>query len=109
MQELSSSQWPSESEYQPHARLGAKFPTTFVLPLGELLFSAYQLSPLAGGGEAGGTSNQKFAVQLDFGLVKGLQINGVFTDSDDPLFAEPEGLSPSPASKWRTWGMAAQW
>ena len=109
VQELLSSLWPSAIDYQPHSRLGAKFPTAFVLPLGELLFSAYQISPLAGGGEAGGTGNQNFVAQVDLGLVEGLQISAFFTDSDDPLFAQPEGLSPNPANIWRTYGIAAQW
>ena len=88
-----------------HGR-GASF---FALPQGELHFSADQLSPQAGEGEAGSSGSQSFVTQVDPGVAKGLQISGFFTDSDDPLFAQPEGLSPNPANKWRTWRMAALW
>ncbi len=107
--ELFSSQWPIASDYLPHTRLAAKFPTAFTLTPNELLFSAYQLSPLAGGGDAGGSGNQNFVAQVDLGLVERVQISAFFTDSDDPLFAQPESLNPNPANIWRTWGIAAQW
>lgn len=106
---LRDSFWPNAADYIPPTRLGQKVPTAFILPEGEVLFSAYQLSPLAGGGDAGGSGNQNFAAQLDLAITKRLQISGFFTDSDDPLFSQPEGLSPNPANIWRTWGLAGQW
>ncbi len=109
VQELFSSQFPIASDYLPHTRLGAKFPTAFILTPNEVLFSAYQLSPLAGGGDAGGSGNQNFVAQVDLGLVERVQISGFFTDSDDPLFAQPESLNPNPANIWRTWGVSGQW
>ncbi len=101
--------WPTAADYIPLSRLAAKVPTAFVLPEGAGLFSAYQLSPLAGGGDAGGSGNQNFVAQLDLAITDRLQISGFFTDSDDPLFAQPAGLSPNPANIWRTWGLAGQW
>ena len=108
-QALADSLGASPEDYQPFTTLGGKLPSAFVLPDGEVVFSAFQLSPLAGGGDAGGSGNQNFVAQVDFGIGDVLQFSGFFTDSDDPLFAQPEGLSPNPANKWRTWRMAALW
>jgi hypothetical protein len=96
-------------DYQPFTTLGGKFPSAFVLPDGEVVFSAFQLSPLAGGGDAGGSGNQNFVAQVDAGIGDVLQFSGFFTDSDDPLFSQPVGFSPNPANIWRSWGVGAQW
>lgn len=100
---------PSPDDYKPLTSLGGKFPSAFVLSQGEVVFSAFQLSPVAGGGDAGGTGNQNFVAQVDLGLTDNVQLSGFFSDADDPLFSQPVGTSPNPANIWRTWGAGAQW
>lgn len=107
--ELLSQLPPGPDDYQAITTLGSKFPTAFVLPDGEMVFSAFQLSPVAGGGAAGGSGNQNFVAQVDLGLADSLQLSIFFSDSDDPLFAQPVGLSPNPANLWQSVGVGAQW
>ena len=108
-QALADALGASPEDYQPFTTLGGKFPSAFVLPDGEVVFSAFQLSPLAGGGDAGGSGNQNFVAQVDLGIGDVLQFSGFFTDSDDPPFSQPVGFSPNPANIWRSWGVGAQW
>lgn len=100
---------PSPDDYQAVTTLGSKFPSAFVLPDGEVVFSAYVLSPVAGGGDAGGSGNQNFVAQADVGIADALQVSVFYTDADDPLFAQPFDLSPNPANFWQTTGIGLQW
>lgn len=100
---------PIPEDYEPVTTLAWKYPKAFVLPDGEVVFSAFQLSPVAGGGDAGGSGNQNFVAQADLGLADSFQFSVFFTDSDDPLFSQPVGTSPNPANKWQSAGVGGQW
>ena len=72
--------------------------------------SFYQLAPIAGGGDAGGTGNQNYVGRLDFGLNDKLQISGFYSDADDPLFSAVtiNGQLANPSNFWQSYGGGAQ-
>ena len=96
------------SDFPSLLRLGPAVPTANQLPEQDAQLSAFTLSPFSGG-EAGGTGNQNYAAQLDFGLSHQLQISGFYSQADDPLFAAITGRSIQPANFWESYGGALQW
>ena len=106
---LLNSLWPQPSDYLPLLQLGAGFPTARVLASGEVEATAFELTPLRGGGDAGGTGNQNYVGRLSIGLTDQFQLNAFFAEADDPLYAQPAGKDPNPANFWQSYGLAAQW
>ncbi len=101
--------WPTPDDYIPLLRLGPAVPTANQVPDQEAQFSFFQLAPMAGGGDAGGTGNQNYVGRLDLGFTEKLQISAFYSEADDPLFAQINGKFPNPANFWQSYGGALQY
>ena len=102
---------PSAEDYWPLLRLGPALPTANqVDELQGAQLSSYQLAPMAGGGNAGGTGNQNYVGRLDFGVNDKLQISGFYSEADDPLFSAVtiNGQLANPSNFWQSYGGGAQ-
>ena len=58
---------------------------------------------------ASGTGNQNYAIRLDYGFTKNLQLSGFYSQADDPLNAKITGFEIRPANFWEVYGVAARW
>ena len=102
---------PSDIDYWPLLRLGPAVPTANqVDELHGAQLSFYQLAPLAGGGEGGGTGNQNYIGRIDLGVNDRLQVSGFYSEADDPLFSliNINGQLSSSSNFWQSYGAAAQ-
>jgi len=102
---------PTESDYWPLLRLGPAVPTANqVDELQGAQLSFYQLAPMAGGGDAGGTGNQNYVGRIDLGINDQLQLSGFYSEADDPLFSPVwiNGQLANPSNFWQSYGGAAQ-
>ena len=105
---LLGSLWPTPADYVPLLRLGAGVPTANQVADQQAQLSFYQLAPMAGGGDAGGTGNQNYVGRIDVGLSERLQLSGFYSEADDPLFTAINGKTPNPANFWQSYGGALQ-
>ena len=102
---------PSAQDYWPLLRLGPALPTANqVDELQGSQLSFYQLAPMAGGGDAGGTGNQNYVGRLDFGVNDKLQLSGFYSEADDPLFSAVSinDQLTNPSNFWQSYGGGAQ-
>ena len=102
---------PSETDYWPLLRLGPAVPTANQVDESQgAQLSFYQLAPMAGGGEAGGTGNQNYVGRIDLGVNDKVQVSGFYSEADDPLFSliNINGKLSSPSNFWQSYGGAAQ-
>ncbi|MFZ9298902.1 MAG: hypothetical protein ACO24Y_11245, partial [Hylemonella sp.] len=102
---------PTASDYWPLLRLGPAVPTANqVDELQGAQLSFYQLAPMAGGGDAGGTGNQNYVGRVDLGVNDRLQVSGFYSEADDPLFSAVliNGQLANPSNFWQSYGGAAQ-
>ena len=102
---------PTSKDYLPLLRLGPAVPTANQVPDQEAQVSFFQLAPMAGGGDAGGTGNQNYVGRLDLGINDQLQISAFYSEADDPLFAAVRinGQLANPSNFWQSYGGALQW
>ena len=102
---------PQASDYLPLLRLGPALPTAFQLSEQDTQLSFYQLAPMAGGGDAGGTGNQNYVGRVDLGLNDRIQLSGFYSEADDPLFSAVNinGVWANPSNFWQSYGGALQW
>ena len=109
---LLNSLWPEAIDYPPLLRLGAGVPTADqVDSLQGAQLSFYQLAPMAGGGEAGGTGNQNYVGRIDLGVTDRLQISGFYSEADDNLFSAVNinGIVSNPSNFWQSYGASLQY
>ena len=102
---------PLASDYLPLLRLGPAIPTANQVEGDGAQLSFYQLAPIAGGGDAGGTGNQNYVGRLDLGINDQLQLSGFYSEADDPLFSAVRinGELANPSNFWQSYGGALQW
>ena len=96
------------SDFRPLLRLSPSVPTAVTLPEEQWRLHFGTISPFDSG-EAGGTGNQNFAVQLDVGLNKDLLVSAFISQADDPLTATLKGFAVQPANFWQSYGASARW
>jgi len=110
-EQLLNSIEPSAADFWPLLRLGPAVPTANqVDELQGAQLSFYQLAPMAGGGEGGGTGNQNYVGRVDLGVNDKLQVSAFYSEADDPLFAlvNINGQLASPSNFWQSYGGGAQ-
>lgn len=100
---------PAPKDFLPLLRLGPAVPTANQLPDQELRLSFFQLAPVAGGGDAGGTGNQNYVGQIDFGFSEKVQVSAFYSNADDPLFTKPINKESNPENFWESYGSAIQY
>ena len=96
------------NDFRPLLRLSPSVPTAMTLPEEQWRLHFGTVSPFDSG-EAGGTGNQNFAVQLDVGLNKDLLVSAFISQADDPLTAPLKGFAVQPANFWQSYGASARW
>ncbi|WP_320675174.1 hypothetical protein [Prochlorococcus sp. MIT 1341] len=94
---------PRPEDYQLPLRIGNAVPTANQVFESDIRLNAYQISPFMPG-ESGGTGNQNYSIQFDFGITDRLQLSGFASQADDPLFAKIESLSSQPGNFWESFG-----
>ena len=96
------------NDFRPLLRLSPSVPTAMTLPEEQWRLHFGTVSPFDSG-EAGGTGNQNFAVQLDVGLNKDLLVSAFISQADDPLTTPLKGFAVQPANFWQSYGASARW
>ncbi|MDC3009341.1 hypothetical protein OAZ06_00025 [Synechococcus sp. AH-736-G20] len=96
------------NDFRPLLRLSPLVPTAMTLPEEQWRIHFGTISPFDSG-EAGGTGNQNYAVQLDVGLDKDLLVSAFISQADDPLTAPLKGFAVQPANFWQSYGASARW
>ena len=101
---------PQPVDYLPLLRLGSSLPTANQLSENDAQLYFYQLAPMAGGGDAGGTGNQNYVGRVDLGLNDRLQVSAFYSEADDPLFSAVRinGAWANPSNFWQSYGGALQ-
>lgn len=104
--EIADQLLPDRSDYLPLFRIGPAVPTANQANQDDAQLSFYQLAPVAGGGEAGGTGNQNYVGRIDLGVSSRLQVSGFYSEADDPLFSpiNINGSVVSPSNFWQSYG-----
>ncbi len=96
------------SDFRPLLRLSPAVPTATTLPEEQWRFHFSNISPFDSG-EAAGTGNQNYALQLDVGLSDNLLVSAFFSQADDPLSAPLTGFATQPGNFWQSYGASARW
>jgi hypothetical protein len=92
------------SDFVPLIRLG-QLPTATLWNDASFQISTQQVSP-AGGGDAGGSGNQNYALRGDLQLTEKLLVSAFYTYADDPLYNAPASKSSNPGNLWTIYGGA---
>ena len=96
------------SDFLPLLRLSPAVPTATTFLPEQWRIGFFNISPFSSG-EAGGTGNQNYAVNLDVGLSDNLLLSAFVSQADDPLSAQITGFSRQPGNFWQSYGAAARW
>ncbi len=92
---------PKKEDFYPPLRLGPSLPTANQLQEEEIQLKAYSISTFTSG-SSGGTANQNYALNFDYGLTRKLQFSTFYSIADDPLFAKMDGYSSQPENYWES-------
>ena len=96
------------SDFRPLLRLSPAVPTAMTFPEEQWRIHFSNISPFDSG-EAAGTGNQNYAVQLDVGLSDNLLLSAFISQADDPLSAPLTGFAKQPGNFWQSYGASARW
>ena len=96
------------SDYLPLLRLSPAVPTAATLLSEQWRIGFANISPFDSG-EASGTGNQNYAVNLDVGLSDNFLLSAFVSQADDPLSAKISGFTTQPGNFWQSYGAAARW
>ncbi|WP_269623280.1 hypothetical protein [Prochlorococcus marinus] len=97
---------PRDLDFIKPLRLSPSFPTDNYLDKSDFLQSFFSVSSFSGGA-AGGTGNQNYSYQIDYGVNKNLQVSGFYSVADDGLYSFVNGNKFIP-NYWEIYGTSVK-